>query len=181
MPREEIVLVSDKPVRVHEEIKDGKVIHYFYWHFDLYKPYDYEPVNVREIEGGVQVLTRVHWTGLVLWNSPRVLEGKPLVTFVGGVHTPIIISENWDYYVVSREELDIAEKLALKFLLTFIELMKLHPWPEEIFKDYGDLIVEEPPPPEYEFDLSHGKYVVIVGVWDERAENFVEEVAEKAE
>jgi len=92
----EIVLIDKRPKRVIVERRRELEIHYFYWDLDLYKPFDYEPVTVL----GSYVPSRYHWKGLVLWNAPVKREGKSLVSFFFGVHTPLIISERWVFSLI---------------------------------------------------------------------------------
>ena len=79
--------MSVRPERVYRERADGGAVDYFYWSMDLYKPEDYEPLELAEVGGGVVVYTRLHWTGIVVWSSPKLFDGGLRVFFAPGVHT----------------------------------------------------------------------------------------------
>jgi len=162
-------LISGSPEKVLEEIRAGQRIHYFYWRWDLYKKDDYEPVKVHS-EKGI-VLTRVHWHGLVLWVSPKLDRGKPLVGFAPGVHTPLVVSENWDIYIIGGEDLSSFNWTALQLFLSYLLGVFSRNPPKE-FHEYGNLIVRETPAEEYLFRPERSSYVVVVGKFNEKTVGF---------
>ena len=151
------MLVSRRPEKVLEEIREEQRIHYFYWRWDVYKKDDYEPVKVH----GEAVLSRVHWRGLVIWGSPLTKEGKPLVKFVPGVHTPIVVSEDRQKRILKLREISSYDWTALQLFLAYIDLLA-EGLPKKIY-DYSDLIVTEQPPKEYPFRPEDSDYAVLVG------------------
>lgn len=160
----EIVLIDKRPKRVIVERKEDLEIHYFYWDLDLYKPFDYEPVTVL----GSSVLSRYHWKGLVLWNAPLKLWGKPLVSFYFGVHTPLVFSRRRIVSLIfCARDISLEEKFYLGFYLTVLNIM-LHGWKiadlyGERFKGYEDLIEEDSVPEKYRFDLEAWNFLIVIG------------------
>ncbi|MCD6349047.1 MAG: hypothetical protein J7L91_05405 [Candidatus Korarchaeota archaeon] len=157
----EIVLIDKRPKKVIvERIKDLE-IHYFYWDLDLYKPFDYEPVTVM----GSYVLSRYHWKGLVLWNAPVKREGKPLVSFFFGVHTPLVISEKWVFSLIfCVKDISLEERFYLGFYLTVLNAMLQGLRIDEgRFHGYKDLIEEDSVPEKYRFNLKAWDFLIVVG------------------
>ena len=154
--------MSKRPEKVLEEIREEQRIHYFYWSWDVYKKDDYEPVKVH----GEAVLSRVHWRGLVIWGSPLTKEGKPLVKFVPGVHTPIVVSEDRQKRILRLREISSYDWTALQLFLAYIDLLA-EKLPNKLY-DYSDLIVAEKPPEEYLFRPEDCDYAVLVGKVSEK-------------
>ncbi len=178
----EIVLVDRRPEKVLEEEYKGQLIHYFYWLLDFYKPHDYEPVKVCEIEGEKAVLTRLHRTGLVVWHSPVLRDDKPLVTFTLAVHTPIVLSRDWSVMLSKdKSELTIEERFVVKYFISSVVNFlkkKLDKTSLSKFTGYSDLIVDEKPPSKYLFRPARAKYFILVGKEPEAVRAKIENLIE---
>jgi len=163
----EIVLIDKKPRKVFVEKRGNQVIHYFYWLWDLYRPFDYEPVKVEEINGDTWVLTRFHWKGLVIFTSPRLINGKPLLSFARGVHTPLVYSSNWLFHIIfCLKELDLEQQLWLTVYINILRNLSkkgLTLNNLEKFKGYKELLSYDPVPDRYKFRLDTWDYLIIVG------------------
>jgi len=159
---------------VHEEARDSQAVHYFYWRLDLYKLDDYEPVKVHEEGEELSVLTRLHWRGLVLWSSPELRRGRPLVDFAWGIHTPAVVSRDLGFHLIGDlDELPLADRFAIQFFLNAV-LPLARPAPPREFSGYADLLVREPPPPKYRFEPKGARYVIVVGEFTDRVRERVE-------
>ena len=173
----EIVLVDRDPERVIIERREGREVHYFYWRADLYKPFDYEPVTL--LDG--LLCTRYHWRGLVLWTDP-VVEGKPLMTFALGVHTPLVYSRSWLVWVVyCARDLTLAERFWLGFYLSVFNalLQGVLRLPRGGFHGYMDKAVEGEVPEQYRLKPSEWSFLIVVGPLPERLPREVAERLEK--
>ncbi len=175
----EIVLIDKRPKRVIVERRGELEIHYFYWDLDLYKPFDYEPVTML----GSSVLSRYHWKGLVLWNAPVKHDGKPLVTFFFGVHTPLVISEKWVFSLIfCVRDTSLEERFYLGFYLTVLNAMlqglRID---EERFHGYGDLIEEDSVPGKYRFDPEAWDFLIVVGEFPTELPEMIKKRLEECE
>jgi len=160
----EIVLVRrGNPRRVI--VQEG--VHYFYWRLDLYRPFDYEPVKTCNDSEGLHVVTRYHWKGTVIWTSPKLKEGKPVLDFYQGPHTPLIITEKgWFALVCNFEELTLIEKKMLfHCYLPIIAGMLEGTIDTSIEQTHGycDKIVHSAVPDKYVFFPNSWKFLIIVG------------------
>jgi hypothetical protein len=166
---DEIVLIKGKPRKVFVEVEEEQEIHYFYWALDLYKPFDYEPVKVEKVKRkDVYVYTRYHWRGLIIWTSPMLVNGKPLISFARGVHTPLVYSSIWLYIPIIplKIKFDLEEELWLTVYLNILyKLMKgiLKLKDLKDFEGYRKLVVYESVPKKYKFKLNNWHYLIIVG------------------
>lgn len=170
--RREIVLIDRRPKRVLVERRKGLEIHYFYWDLDMYKPFDYEPVTLL----GSSVLSRYHWRGLVLWNAPVRREGKPLVSFYRGVHTPLVVSERWVLSLIfCVKDLSLEEEFLLGYYLTVLNAMLkgLLKVDKESFHGYEDLMEEGEVPERYRFDPEAWGFLIVVGEPPEDLPDFI--------
>jgi len=156
-----IVMIDERPKKVLVERRGDLEIHYFYWDLDLYKPFDYEPVTVL----GSSVLSRYHWRFLVLWNAPVKREGKPLVSFFLGVHTPLVVSEKRvPSLIFCSEDISLEEKFYLGLFMTMLYSMHQGLKVDEgRFHGYKDLIEEDSVPEKFRFDPEAWDFLVAVG------------------
>ena len=156
------MIYGSYPERVH--IEDD--VHYFYWDWDLYKPFDYEPIQIHESESGKTLLSRFHWHVTTIWTEPILQEeDKPAVAYTRGIHTPIVRSNTTDYrYVEIEPNMTLRERFEIVtlYLPLFQRIMR-----DEKFVDlkngYDKIIVEGEVPEEYVFDLSETKCAIIIG------------------
>ena len=156
------MIYGSYPKRVH--IEDD--IHYFYWDWDFYKPFDYEPIQIHDSTSGKTLLSRFHWHVATIWTEPILQEdGKPEVAFTTGIHTPIVRSSSLDYrYVEIEPDLSFRERFEIVtlYLPMFERILR-----GEKFTDakngYDKIIVEGGVPGDYIFDLCEIKCAVLIG------------------
>ncbi len=102
MEKEALICKSHNPKEVFE--KD--CVHYFFWPIELgigklkigkfkipispIKLLDYEPVKVLYFSKKLVVMTRFHYNILIYFNKPKLKNGKPIIDFVFGSHSPLI-------------------------------------------------------------------------------------------
>ena len=141
--------------------------------FDLYKFNDYEPVRVYETPR-ILVASRYHWSVLTLWTQPLLSEGKPVVSFFFGTHTPIICSSKksrMNVLQLKDEPLTVDEDYWLKTVdLPLLKKMKQKSLVREVSRKtgYGDILATEEESTsavseKYIFDISRMKIAVIIG------------------
>ena len=149
-----------RPKRVH----DQSPAHYFYWNWDAYKPFDYEPIIVHSNSDSKVVFSRFHWHVATIWTEPTEENGKPNVSFVRAIHTPIVDSKSSDFrYLEFEPNIPIEERISIVNL--YLPLF-LRCWKSVKFSDrqnYEDLLVEDKVPEKYLFRLSEVKSAVLVG------------------
>ncbi|MGA2386907.1 MAG: hypothetical protein ABSG33_10275 [Candidatus Bathyarchaeia archaeon] len=152
------------PERVHEQNN----IHYFYWRWDLYKKLDYEPVFVYSNGKRKTVISRFHWNLATVWTQPVEEDGLPIVDFVGGVHTPIVMSQSIDirYFEIAP---DISTLERLKIIELYVPTFKavLTSVKFGARQSYEHLIVAGGVPPKFVFDLNKVKYCLSIGTLPE--------------
>lgn len=156
------MIYGSYPKRVHVE---GEV-HYFYWDWDLYKLFDYEPIQVHESTSGKTLLSRFHWHVATIWTETLLQEeGKPEVAFTTGIHTPIVRSSSLDYrYVEIEPTLSLRERVEIVMLyLPIFERMLRGEKFADARNGYDEIMVEGGVPGEYTFDLREIKCAVLIG------------------
>lgn len=148
------------PRRVHNQ--DG--VHYFYWNWDCYKPFDYEPIKVHDNSRSKIVLSRFHWHVATVWTAPRKEDSKPNVAFTKAVHTPIVESESYDCrYAEIEPNIPLKEQIEIVALYfpIFLKLLKTTKFGKK--RSYENIIREGGVPQRYLFDLSQIKCAIIIG------------------
>lgn len=139
--------------------------HYFYWGWDLYKPFDYEPVAVHFYPAGKTVLSRFHWHVATIWTEPREENDKPAVKFTRAIHTPIVKSKSYDYrYVEIEPTLSLRERIEIVnlYIPVLDRLLKGVKFSEK-GRSYESLIQDGGVPEKYLFELSDIKTAIIIG------------------
>jgi len=144
--------------------------HYFCWFWDLYKPFDYEPVIVVALGGKPCAVTRYHWNGVVVWNNPVTKEGKPILDFYVGIHTPLIITTRGRFALITdlTDLTPIEKKLLLHMYLPIIIAMLEGRIDVSVNQAHGyrEKIIERDVPKEYIFEPRNWKYLIVVGDTD---------------
>ncbi len=147
-------------------IKDE--IHYFIWLWDLYRPFDYEPVKIVNLNSKNYVFTRYHWNGTVLWTDPIQKNGLPILDFYIGVHTPLILSRKGNITLSANltELTPLELKLLFHLYLPLLTDMLAGRISLNIdkTKGYNEKIVTEAIPPKYEFSPHNYKFLILVGI-----------------
>lgn len=149
------------PSRVHEQ--DG--VQYFYWDWDLYKPFDYEPIYVHSNPGSKSVISRFHWHVATIWTESVEEDNKPKVNFVRGIHTPIVESKSDAFrYFEFEPNVPVEERIAVAnlYIPLFLKLWKSVEFSGKE-KSYGNLIVEDKIPEQYLFRFSEIKSSLLIG------------------
>lgn len=141
--------------------------HYFCWFWDLYKPFDYEPVLLRNFAGNLHVISRFHWKGTVVWTSPELKQGKPVLDFFLGVHTPLIITrKGWFAVTFNVADLTAIEKKLLLHLYIPLIVEMLQGRIDTSINEthgYANRIVETRIPEKYLFEPRGWKFLIVVG------------------
>lgn len=157
-----------KPRRVHEQDN----VHYFFWYWDLYKPFDYEPVIVHSHCDLKILLSRFHWHIGTIWTECIEEDDKPKVNFVRGVHTPIAES-NVEELVYVEFDPDVPLNERIDIIYFYLPLFR---WCRNSVKftgpkkAYKNLIVQGKVPKKYLFKLSEIKSAVLIGRFPEPQE-----------
>ena len=102
---EKILIANGNP----EKVIDIDNVHYFYWKIELgvgkikigkykipllpIKTLDYEPVKTLTCQDEPIALSRFHYRILTIFNNLKLHEGKPIIDFLIGSHSPIIRTE----------------------------------------------------------------------------------------
>ena len=149
------------PKRVHVQNSN----HYFYWDWDLYKPFDYEPVAVHICSTGKTVLSRFHWHCATIWTEPLDENGKPAVKFTRAIHTPIVKSKSYDYrYAELESTLSIKERIEIVnlYIPVFDKLLRGVSFKKR-GKSYENIMRDGGVPIQYLFELSKMKASLIIG------------------
>ena len=55
---------------------------------------DWEPIKTVDVYGKTTVVSRFHYNILIYFNRPKLDDGKPIIDFFSGSHTPMAYSEN---------------------------------------------------------------------------------------
>lgn len=139
-------------------------VHYFYWDWDFYKPFDYEPTSIYSYTAGKTILSRFHWHVLTIWTEPVDDEGKPSVEFTKLVHTPIVKSESYDDRYLEIEPLTYKERVEMVFLYTSLFRRALNSAKfKRKRKNYDNIMQNGGVPNKYLFKLSDVKGAVVIG------------------
>jgi len=92
------------------KILEHNHVHYFYWPLEIGvnpkgikfgkiafptfpKRHDYEPVKVTNYNGNLVVLSRFHYDLLTYFNKPLIQEGRAVIKFLFGGHTPFAFTD----------------------------------------------------------------------------------------
>jgi len=133
---------------------------------DLYKQFDYEPVSVFDYRTQRMPISRYHWHILTMWTRPILIEGKPILDFCLGVHTPVALSKSHDIYYVNTGDIDLVERIWMEQVQLPIlkRMIRERVTPTNIKKHgYKKLIRKGGVSAEYVLDLSRIKGTIIVG------------------
>lgn len=93
-----------------KKILEHNHVHYFYWPLEIGinpkgikfgkiafptfpKSHDYEPVKVTNYNGNLVVLSRFHYDLLTYFNKPLIQNGRAVIKFLFGSHTPFAYSD----------------------------------------------------------------------------------------
>lgn len=121
---EKVWIRKGKPKRVFEK----EDIHYFYWPVEFgigefrvgdfriptfpIKILDYEPIKTFRHDNKIQVVSRFHYRILTYFNNPKVLEGRVVVDFSFGSHSPYVHSDaevvGYDLVIDAMDSKEIA-------------------------------------------------------------------------
>ena len=127
---EKVWIREGRPKKVFEK----NDIHYFYWPIELgfgsikirefkiptfpLKMLDYEPIKVLRHLNKSQVLSRFHYRVLLYFNNPAEFDGRNVVDFSFGSHSPYVISKISDIGSnIQADRMDAREICALQFLI----------------------------------------------------------------
>jgi hypothetical protein len=138
--------------------------HYFYWDWDLYKPFDYEPIIVHSNSDSTIVLSRFHWHVATIWTEPINEENKPVVGFVKLIHTPIVKSKSEDFrYFEFEPNIPVKERIAITdyYLPIFLRFLKSFKFNQK--QDCKDLIIMDKVPKKYLFELADVRSAFLIG------------------
>ena len=97
-----------------KEIIESDNVHYFYWPLEIGLGYlkimegmklpispikrdDWEPIKIVDIDGKTTIVSRFHYDTLIYFNRPKLDDGKPVIDFFFGSHTPMAYSERESY------------------------------------------------------------------------------------
>ncbi|MDE0090500.1 MAG: hypothetical protein OXP12_03990 [Thaumarchaeota archaeon] len=85
-------------------------VHYFYWPLEVglghvkimgkgfpispVKQDDWEPIKTIDVDGKTTIVSRFHYDILLYFNRPKLDDGKPVIDFLHGSHTPMAYSES---------------------------------------------------------------------------------------
>lgn len=147
-------------------------IHYFYWDWDFYKPFDYEPVSIHNHSSGKTILSRFHWHVVTIWTEPIDDVGKPSVEFTKLVHTPIVKSNSQDYrYLDIEPSLPVIERaeIVTLYIPLFDKALKSVRFQRKQ-EGYGRIIQDGTIPSKYLLDFSQIKAAIVVGKFPEPQE-----------
>jgi len=149
------------PKRVH--VEDG--IHYFYWDWDLYKPFDYEPVAVHTHSRGKTLLSRFHWHCATIWTQSHEENEKAAVKFTKAIHTPIVKSKSYDYrYVDIEPTLSIEERMEIVNLyIPVLDRLLRGTSFKGKGRNYDRIMQDGGVPEEYLFDVAKVKASIVIG------------------
>ena len=159
---EKLILIGRKPRKVFQ---DG-CIEYFYWRWDAYKPFDYEPVMICGENNENVVISRFHWKIATVWFNAVLSDKKPKTTFVKAVHTPLIQSSKYDRSLVLKlENKSLYERLEIDCLSSIFEgqIKKGNKLFDGNSVSYSDILVQESVPEKYRFVLGKIDSMVIIG------------------
>lgn len=137
--------------------------HYFYWDWDGYNPFDYEPVGVYTRTDSKTLLSRFHWHVLNIWRDVVEEDSKPSIEFTSIVHIPIAKSRNrqlryMDWGLSLSERIEIVNMYAPLLELALVA-SKFRTKREK----YGSKIVESRVPDKYLMSYSEMKAAFCVG------------------
>lgn len=175
---EKVWIRKGKPKKVFEKSD----VHYFYWPIELgfgyikiedfkvptfpFKVLDYEPIKALKHRDNPQIVSRFHYRVLIYFNNPMEVDGRNVVDFSFGSHSPYVISEvscvGSNMWV---DGMDAREISALQFLISLyigIAIKKLRSEVDEI-QDYR--VEKDNIPDDAIFDLSKSAAVLWVGLY----------------
>lgn len=139
--------------------------HYFYWKWDLYKPFDYEPVSIHTYSTGKTVLSRFHWHCATIWTEPLDEDDKPAVRFTKAIHTPVVKSKSYDYrYIEIEPTLPLKERIEIVslYIPVFDKLLKGVSF-KKSGKSYEEIMQDGRVPKQYLFEISKIKTAIVIG------------------
>ena len=139
-------------------------VHYFYWDWDLYKPFDYEPVSVYNHNNGKTVLSRFHWQIATIWTEPIDGLDNPAVEFTDFIHTPIVKSRSYDYQYMEIDALSLLERIDIVnlYIPIFDMVLKKSSFKKK-GRSYQKILQEGGVPRKYLFELSKIKASIVIG------------------
>lgn len=110
---------------------------------------------------------RYHWKGTVVWTSPKMKKGKPVLDFYKGPHTPLVLTEEgWFASICNINDLTWTErkKLFHCYLPIIIGMLeKTIDTSIDQTHGYSDRIVHSTVPNEYVFIPNNWKFLIVVG------------------
>ena len=96
-----------------KEVIESDNVHYFYWPVEIglgyieisgkklpispIKPDDVEPIKTVDVGGKTTIVSRYHYDILLYFNKLKLDDGKPVIDFYYGSHTPMTHSESESY------------------------------------------------------------------------------------
>lgn len=197
-------LIRKKIIKHLDAVYEFDNIHYFYWKIEagfgkskigkfrvclpFIKTDDYEPIKIIEKGKNKTIITRFHYDILIYFNDPVLIEGKPVVEFFMGSHSPILhtVKDKGFEFMTHGAYQGTDSRLIDKFtcLVSFYSvilksILKKNFRKEEFSDDYSTIIQE--PEEEFLFIPKKCKFLICLGKLPEKQElqsvgyhNFIE-------
>lgn len=141
-----------------DSLKIDALIHSFYWRLDVFKEHDYEPVA--SIKNNKSYLTRLHYHGIVLWQNFTRKDGKPIVYFTPGFHTPTLCNKQTIRWLEPDAYMD---KMVLHgYFIPFVMWTKLHNQNKYAVESYSKKFSDKKVPEGSKFYWNKLTYYVTV-------------------